>query len=93
MIPALPSYFVQPADPSNGSDLPSVVHESQVSLRGGVKLSDFNVTESLEEFPPYVRPESVPDGQAHAVLLISLALGNTNVQITSLERTLCDHTD
>lgn len=54
VIPVLQPYFVQKADPSHSADLSSVVHETHISLRGGVKLSDLNATEALEEFPPYV---------------------------------------
>ncbi len=83
------SYFVQKADPSDSADLSSIVHESHVSLRGGVKLSDFNVTEALEEFPPDVWAESVPDGQTHGVLLIARSLKHNHKQHCSERTSVC----
>lgn len=72
------SYPVQKVDASHRSDLGRVIDEADVSLGGGVQLSDLNVAESIQELAPHVASDSVPDGDSNFVVLLIFFLQKKN---------------
>lgn len=57
-------------DPSHGPDPGRVIDEADVSLGGGIQLSDLNFTESIQELCPNITSDSVPDGDSNSVVLL-----------------------
>lgn len=69
-------------DPSHRPDLGRVVDETDVSLGGGVQLSDFNVPKPIQKLGPNVGPDSVADGDSHFVTLLVFSLQEDPVEQT-----------
>lgn len=65
---------VDNVDSADGADSGRVVDEADVSLCGGVKLSDLDVPEAVEEVRPNVCPDAVADGDPHSVVLLVVPL-------------------
>ena len=61
-------------DSTDCTDLGRVVDEADVSLRGGVQLSDFDVTKAIQELRPNFGADPVADGQPHFVVLLVVLL-------------------
>lgn len=79
------SYPVQKVDASHCSDLGRVIEKADVSLGGGVQLSDLNVAESIQELAPHVASDSVPDGDSNFVVLLIFFLQKKTKQKTHSE--------
>lgn len=57
-------------DPAHCTDFGRVIDEADVSLRGGVKLPDFNVTKAIQKLFPNVCSDPVADRYSHSVVLL-----------------------
>lgn len=68
------SYPVDEIETSHCTDCGRVVDEADVSLRGSVQLSDFNVPEAVQKLGPNVRSDPVANGDPHSVVLLAVAL-------------------
>lgn len=70
---------VNHVDATNRPDSGRVVDEADVPLRGGVKLPDLDVPETVEELGPNVGPDTVADGDPHCVVLFVVFLQSDTV--------------
>lgn len=68
------THLVDKIDSSHCTDLRRVIDEADVSLRGSVQLSDFNVPEAIQKLGPNVCADSVADGDPHSVVLLIVFL-------------------
>lgn len=59
---------------THSSDSANVVHEAHVALGGAVHLAHLDVSKAIEEPPPDVRPQPVPDSHPHLVNFIYVSL-------------------
>lgn len=67
-------YLVQEMLFANCSNFANVVDEADGSLCGPIALTDTNVPEPVQEVRPGVRSDPVAHGEAHLVILVSVAL-------------------
>lgn len=58
----------------DGTDFPSVVDESDVSLSCSVALTDVHVPEAPQEFLPRIRSDPVSQSQTHTVIAVIVSL-------------------
>lgn len=68
------TYLVDKIGSAHCTDLGRVVYEADVSLSGGVQLSDRNVPEAIQKLRPNVCPDPVANGNLHFVVLFIVFL-------------------
>lgn len=83
----LTAHLVNNVDPTDRTDFGRVVDEADVSLCGGVKLSDLDVPETLEKLWPNVCSDAVADGDPHSVVLFVVLLRSDIVSKSEQGRT------
>lgn len=70
-------------DSPHCTDLGRVIDEADVSLRGGVQLSDMNVPEAVQKLRPNVCSDPVADGNPHFVVLLVVFLQRKKKKVDS----------
>lgn len=67
-------YLVQKVNSSNCSYFPCVVEESYISLCGGIKLRNLDVSKATQELFPDFCSDTVANGQSYFMGLVSVSL-------------------